>query len=52
MVEDIGASARVLMGSLWGATAATPCHSPTIYGDILLGAGGAIPIEAEADERR
>jgi redox-sensitive bicupin YhaK (pirin superfamily) len=51
LVEDNGASARVLMGSLWGATAATPCHSPTIYADILLGAGGAIPLEAEADER-
>jgi len=51
MVEDNGASARVLMGSLWGATAATPCHSPTIYADILLNAGGAIPVEAEADER-
>jgi len=51
MVEDNGASARVLMGSLWGATAATPCHSPTIYADILLASGGAIPVEAEADER-
>jgi redox-sensitive bicupin YhaK (pirin superfamily) len=51
LVEDNGASARVLMGSLWGATAATPCHSPTIYADILLNAGGAIPVEAEADER-
>ena len=26
-------------------------HSPTIYADIELGAGGSIPIEAEADER-
>jgi redox-sensitive bicupin YhaK (pirin superfamily) len=51
LVEDNSASARVLMGSLWGATAATPCHSPTIYADILLDAGGAIPVEAEADER-
>ena len=51
LVEDGAASARVLMGTLWGAAAATPCHSPTIYADILLGAGGAIPIEAEADER-
>ena len=32
-------------------TAATPCHSPTIYADIELAAGGSIPIEAEADER-
>ncbi|MEA3066693.1 MAG: hypothetical protein QOK41_100 [Sphingomonadales bacterium] len=51
LIEDGAARARVLMGSLWGATAATPCHSPTIYADIELGSGGAIPIEAEADER-
>jgi redox-sensitive bicupin YhaK (pirin superfamily) len=51
VVEDGAARARVLMGTLWGATAATPQHSPTIYADIELGAGGAIPIEAEADER-
>ncbi len=51
LVEEGGASARVLMGTLWGASAATPCHSPTIYADIELRAGGAIPIEAETDER-
>jgi redox-sensitive bicupin YhaK (pirin superfamily) len=51
LIEDGAARARVLMGSLWGATAATPCHSPTIYADIELESGGAIPIEAEADER-
>ena len=51
LIEDNGASARVLMGTLWGARAATPCHSPTIYADILLGLGGTIPIDAEADER-
>ena len=51
LVEDGKSSARVLMGTLWGATAATTCHSPTIYADILLGAGGRIPVEAKADER-
>src|SRR5438309_5907961 len=51
LVEHGGASARVLMGTLWGATAATPQHSPTIYADILLAAGGTIPVEAGADER-
>jgi len=51
LVEDGGASARVLMGTLWGATAATPQHSPTIYADILLDAGGAIPVDSDADER-
>ena len=39
------------MGTLWGVTAATPCHSPTIYADVLLGAGGSVPVEAGADER-
>jgi hypothetical protein len=51
LVEDDGASARVLMGTLWGANAATPQQSPTIYADIMLGAGGTIPVDAEADER-
>ncbi len=51
LVETPGVSARVLMGSLWGATAATTCHAPTIYADILLDAGASIPIDAEADER-
>ena len=51
LVEENAARARILMGTLWGASAATPCHSPTIYADIELGAGGSIPIDAEADER-
>ncbi len=51
MVEDGGASARVLMGSLWGASAATRCDSKTIYADIVLAGGASIPIDAEADER-
>jgi redox-sensitive bicupin YhaK (pirin superfamily) len=51
LVEETNASARVLMGTLWGKTATTPCHSPTIYADILLSAGGALPLDAEADER-
>ena len=51
LVEETNASARVLMGTLWGETARTPCHSPTIYADILLGASAALPLDAEADER-
>lgn len=50
LVEASGVAARVLMGRLWGAEAATPCHSPTIYADLLLG-GGTLEIEAQADER-
>jgi redox-sensitive bicupin YhaK (pirin superfamily) len=51
LIEDGKASARVLMGTLWGATAATPQHSSTIYVDIELGMGGSIAVEANADER-
>ena len=51
LVEETNVSARVLMGTLWGATAKTPCHSPTIYADILLGASAALPLDADADER-
>jgi redox-sensitive bicupin YhaK (pirin superfamily) len=51
LVEDGKVSARVLMGTLWGRTAATRCDSPTIYADIILESGGSIPIEADADER-
>ncbi|MGH6658083.1 MAG: pirin family protein, partial [Sphingomicrobium sp.] len=51
LVEQKSARARVLMGQLWGAEAATPCHSPTIYADIELDAGGSVPIDAQADER-
>ncbi|HEX4799586.1 MAG TPA: pirin family protein [Sphingomicrobium sp.] len=50
VIEDAGVHARVLMGALWGRTAAIRSDSPTIYADIEL-SGGSIPIEAEADER-
>jgi len=50
VIQDAGVHARVLMGTLWGKTAATPQHSPTIYADIEL-TGGSIPVEADADER-
>jgi redox-sensitive bicupin YhaK (pirin superfamily) len=51
LIEDGKARARVLMGSLWGASAATRCDSPTIYADIELSAGGSLPVDSEADER-
>ena len=51
LVEDGRARARVLMGTLWGATAATPQHSSTIYADIDLGSDASLPIEAGAGER-
>ncbi|MFS0738115.1 pirin family protein [Sphingomonas sp. 1P06PA] len=51
MVESAGARARVIMGDLWGATSPVTAHAPTIYADIMLDAGGSVPIDAEADER-
>lgn len=51
VIEDGTARARVLMGSLWGASAATRCDSPTVYADIELNSGGTLPIDADADER-
>ena len=51
VVEGESVRATVLMGSLWGATAATTCHSPTIYADLQLQAGATVMIDAEADER-
>ena len=51
LIEADGASARVIMGELWGERAATTCHAETIYAEIVLQAGSAIPIDAEADER-
>ena len=51
VVEDGRAKATVIMGELWGERAATTTYADTIYAEILLGAGGAIPIEDDADER-
>jgi redox-sensitive bicupin YhaK (pirin superfamily) len=51
VIEDGGAEARIIMGSLWGQRARTTCYAETIYAEIALAPGGSIPIEAEADER-
>ena len=51
LIEGDGISARVLMGSLWGQTAAVTQHAETIYADLILDAGASVPIDAGADER-
>jgi redox-sensitive bicupin YhaK (pirin superfamily) len=51
LIEDGAASARVIMGSLWGEAAPTTQYAATIYAEIMLGTGASLPIEAEADER-
>lgn len=51
ILNDRGASARVIMGSLWGQRAPVTTYAQTIYADIMLRPGGSIPIDPEADER-
>jgi redox-sensitive bicupin YhaK (pirin superfamily) len=51
VVEGGGATARVVMGRLWGAASPVTCHSETVYADIHLDPGGAMPVDAGADER-
>ncbi len=46
-----GATARVIMGSLWGETSPVTVHAATIYADIDLHPGAAVPIDPGADER-
>src|SRR6476469_2232848 len=43
LAEGSGARARVVMGSLWGQSSPVTCHSETIYADIQLATGGAMP---------
>ncbi|ATY32487.1 pirin family protein [Sphingomonas psychrotolerans] len=51
VVQSGGATARVIMGDLWGASAPTTNYAETIYADIVLEAGASIPIDPGADER-
>ncbi len=51
VVEAGGAKARVVMGSLWGATSPVTCHSETFYADLQLGKAASIPLDPAADER-
>lgn len=51
LIEGDGASARLVMGSAWGATSPVTCHSETIYADVDLEAGGSMPVDPMAEER-
>ncbi len=51
VVEAGGATARVIMGELWGARAPTTTYAGTIYADVVLGPQARVPIDAAAEER-
>lgn len=46
-----GAKAWVIMGELWGAKAPTTTYAQTIYAEIVLEAGGSVPLDISANER-
>ncbi|HEX8302847.1 pirin family protein [Sphingomonas sp.] len=51
VIDTPGATARVIMGDLWGVSAPTTTYAQTIYADIALDPGGSVPIDSSADER-
>lgn len=51
VIDDGRARARIIMGSLWGATSPVTQHSPTVYADIALRPGGSIAVDDAAEER-
>jgi redox-sensitive bicupin YhaK (pirin superfamily) len=51
LIEAHGATARIIMGELWGQRAPTTTYAETIYADILLAPGASMPIDAGPDER-
>ena len=51
LIEAHGATARIIMGELWGQRAPTTTYAETIYADMLLAPGASMPIDAGADER-
>ncbi|MFM9829576.1 MAG: pirin family protein, partial [Sphingomonas sp.] len=51
VVRAGGVTARVIMGTLWGATAPTATYAETVYADIVLDHESSIPIDPCAEER-
>jgi len=51
ILDGHGATARIIMGELWGKAAPTTTYAQTIYADILLEPGASVPVDVSADER-
>jgi redox-sensitive bicupin YhaK (pirin superfamily) len=51
VVEDHGVQARIIAGSLYGATSPVKTHSDLFYADVHLQEGAALPLEAGHEER-
>jgi redox-sensitive bicupin YhaK (pirin superfamily) len=50
-LEEGKRSVRVIAGSLYGATSPVSTHSDLFYGDVILQAGGRLPLPTEHVER-
>ena len=51
LIQDRGISARIVAGSLYGATSPVRTHSDLFYADVSLQAGAALPLPVEHEER-
>ncbi len=51
VIEENGKRVRVVIGSLYGARSPAQTTSETVFGDVTLRAGTALPIEAGYEER-
>ena len=51
VVKDNGKTIRIVVGSLYGARSPVPTVHETIFGDVQLKAGAAVPLDAGHEER-
>lgn len=51
VVEDGGLSARIVVGSAFGATSPVATHADTLYVDARMAAGARLPVDAATEER-
>lgn len=51
LLEDRGVSLRLIVGELFGAASPVPALSPTLYADVTLAPGAALPFPAAHAER-
>jgi redox-sensitive bicupin YhaK (pirin superfamily) len=51
LIEDRGVKARIVAGSVYGATSPVRTHSDLFYADVRLAAGSVLPLPADHEER-
>lgn len=51
LIEDGGASARLILGSAWGARAPATMQSDLFYAMVLLAAGARVPLPDDHEDR-